>query len=1019
MAMVTVPQTGPAVAEPDDEQELRLALVMNGGISLAIWMGGVTVEINRLVNGDDVYGEVLALTRTRVRVDVIAGASAGGINGAVLAAMISHDNPRDVELNALRQIWLRDGALGSLFRSPLQKAPPSVMRGDEFFLPELRRMFGVLTDGRLTSDRDYPLRLTLTTTLLRAASRGFADDFGSLIADLDHRGEFNFRRGEGLDDDFDKARDWRIGDRLALASRCSASFPAAFEPSWVPVGISSEEQAKDGRRPDMKGFVNFSSSRYCIDGGVLVNKPFRPAIRGIFAQPASSEHVRRVLAYVVPDPSTPETDAPDTHDAMPTMAKVLGATGVSLPRAESVSRELEDIAEHNRRVQAQRLLRDHLLSPDGGGPVDIEALAARLLPAFREIRMGRLVDRLTTAVDPYEGRFDGLGQAPWDTTRLRDLIEAEGTAWLVPDRLDVEAPEATTAWRWGNETIETLGGTALDVVGRAFSGSSPASTERAALTLARATIHAHLRSLRVSVLGREPAFWKEQAAALRSAWLAAGREPVSWLPEPFETWLRTAEPKADRPAAIAGAIAATVLEAAPALRAVSGADLERKDPLLDRLVGELVPEGAGVDVVLRRLLAETIVQTVAAAGQPELDQVVELLQVSSTVPNGFDDRAAGADKLAGRQLGHFGAFYKRSWRANDWMWGRLDGAARLAQMIVDPARLAELGWTPEEATARLERVALGPEGDEAGAVLGDGSDRGWDRDRALAELSFLADPDAHPPRSLPVCARAVARRLQLRILQEELPFVADAIEFDVAAGGQAVVEAQDFSRAVARARRPPSKDGTRLAPVDAIALFRDCAVGRERILDEAGSDLFTTTVATAAAVGITALSGGSSGLKWGRSVVSALRAPFLWLWIIARNAVSPQRTGFAVLTFLLAAGGSLLAVSALGNVALPSVLAGLGTVLLLAGVALALLRSGLRRGLLFVLLVFLVIVAFLSVPSIVVHQFIDPRATGVRRLVRTAVPPAMAIVGLILGGLLLGAVHAPEPRRRRRTRSRP
>ena len=40
------------------EQELRIALVMNGGVSLAVWIGGVTQEINRLVRGETVYGRL-------------------------------------------------------------------------------------------------------------------------------------------------------------------------------------------------------------------------------------------------------------------------------------------------------------------------------------------------------------------------------------------------------------------------------------------------------------------------------------------------------------------------------------------------------------------------------------------------------------------------------------------------------------------------------------------------------------------------------------------------------------------------------------------------------------------------------------------------------------------------------------------------------------------------------------------------------------------------------------------------
>ena len=70
-------------AEALDKQELRIALVMNGGVSLAVWMGGVTRELDRVrrAESDSVYAELLELTASTARIDVIAGASAGGING--------------------------------------------------------------------------------------------------------------------------------------------------------------------------------------------------------------------------------------------------------------------------------------------------------------------------------------------------------------------------------------------------------------------------------------------------------------------------------------------------------------------------------------------------------------------------------------------------------------------------------------------------------------------------------------------------------------------------------------------------------------------------------------------------------------------------------------------------------------------------------------------------------------------------------------------------------------------------
>ena len=80
------------------ERELRLALVCYGGISLAVYMHGITKEVWRLAvasralhDGDGaasgtaaVYRDLLAEiehasgTRVRVLPDIIAGASAGG-----------------------------------------------------------------------------------------------------------------------------------------------------------------------------------------------------------------------------------------------------------------------------------------------------------------------------------------------------------------------------------------------------------------------------------------------------------------------------------------------------------------------------------------------------------------------------------------------------------------------------------------------------------------------------------------------------------------------------------------------------------------------------------------------------------------------------------------------------------------------------------------------------------------------------------------------------------------------------
>lgn len=104
------------------EKELRLALVCYGGISLAVYMHGITKEIwkltrasrafhskeNDLRPSEQVYLDLLAdmeqRTAMRVRIlpDIITGASAGGINGIFLAQALATGQ----SLEPLTQLWL-------------------------------------------------------------------------------------------------------------------------------------------------------------------------------------------------------------------------------------------------------------------------------------------------------------------------------------------------------------------------------------------------------------------------------------------------------------------------------------------------------------------------------------------------------------------------------------------------------------------------------------------------------------------------------------------------------------------------------------------------------------------------------------------------------------------------------------------------------------------------------------------------------------------------------------------------
>ena len=92
------------------------------------------------------------------------------------------------------------------------------------------------------------------------------------------------------------------------------------------------------------------------------------------------------------------------------------------------------------------------------------------------------------------------------------------------------------------------------------------------------------------------------------------------------------------------------------------------------------------------------------------------VQVMRFSPNDADElRQGGAEqKLRGIRYGHFGAFMKRAWRENDYLWGRLDGVEHALKLLNPPGgRLsaaalqhASVGWRAvlKNEDGRLPRI---------------------------------------------------------------------------------------------------------------------------------------------------------------------------------------------------------------------------------------------------------------------------------------------------------------------------
>lgn len=67
------------------------------------------------------------------------------------------------------------------------------------------------------------------------------------------------------------------------------------------------------------------------------------------------------------------------------------------------------------------------------------------------------------------------------------------------------------------------------------------------------------------------------------------------------------------------------------------------------------------------------------------EDLIEIARISpEDAQRGFGKGKNLEERLAGLQLGAFGGFFKKSWRSNDILWGRLDGLNRLVDCLLTP-----------------------------------------------------------------------------------------------------------------------------------------------------------------------------------------------------------------------------------------------------------------------------------------------------------------------------------------------
>jgi patatin-related protein len=164
--------------------------------------------------------------------------------------------------------------------------------------------------------------------------------------------------------------------------------------------------------------------------------------------------------------------------------------------------------------------------------------------------------------------------------------------------------------------------------------------------------------------------------------------------------------------------------------------------------------------------------------------VVEIIRISPedavTLVNERQERKNSADgigrqKLAGTSLRHFGAFLDRTWRQNDIMWGRLDGAERIiTSLLPEPEDQHVRAALIKEAHTAILIQEIPPENRVAlGRLMSDALMRASAGEPIQTAISkVIADMDAESP---------IKRRLQTVMCNsladdELLKFIATSYE---------------------------------------------------------------------------------------------------------------------------------------------------------------------------------------------------------------------------------------------------
>lgn len=697
-------------------REIRLGIVMYGGVSLAIYENGVAQEFYRAVRGDGIYALLKDLVQSDIVVDIISGTSAGGVNGILLAYALA--NGRD--FSSVARLWRENGDIAKLLRNEHDTGTDSVLDSEGYYhehlLGALNGMNGAKSQPASLPSETTELDLFVTGTNVHGKVQTIYDDLGHPVDVKDHRGVFKLAYRKGRKNDFASGAE----EELARLARLTSCFPVAFAPVKI-----------DSQSPRLREWGKLDGDAVFLDGGILDNKPFSYTIDAIFRRTADRD-VERLLFYVEPDP---EKFRQSSSASVPSVVTSATEALIGIPGYESIGDDLRSIANRNSQVARFIELLKCLPPPPAALPADALNNVAIFSPEtsaecclHTTCRLIQLRDRAIAGILNH-GEEREFFSRDSDRRAGRILVNSfsllDGTAPQTLESFDIYFRRRRLMH------LTYLISDLLCAKDHPVAGETRAHYFRLWRTLNHlAKLAEILESAMERLVDYSDFSWRElgtrfcredgtyrepDARELQSVCDEYWGKVGSMLSRLLDTRGITLPAEDSQAARVAfhKALAARVhsLPATdPAGNLLHVLDLQLVQAV--RQFAASVPVSPVPQELCRYLEIDRLIFPLQLSSGVHSRDVLRVVRISPADAQREHSRRALEKKVCGKALGAFGGFFKMPWRSNDILWGRLDAVCQILECLFQRSRVRTV--TSQEKSDLLAKVAqLLPNSDSA------------------------------------------------------------------------------------------------------------------------------------------------------------------------------------------------------------------------------------------------------------------------------------------------------------------